>query len=65
VNLPDFSHKVSTSLKFMEDSNWNMFQNYNMNSVGKLKLGPWRKLFTKFNFTSLKSLNIFGPREGI
>jgi hypothetical protein len=27
VNLSDFSQKVCTPLKLMEDSNWNWFQN--------------------------------------
>jgi hypothetical protein len=36
---------------------------YNMRSIGYLKLGQWRKLFTMFKLILMQSLNIFGPWE--
>jgi hypothetical protein len=36
-----------------------------MKSSGNSKLGQWRKLFNILEYSSLQSLNNFGPWEGV
>jgi hypothetical protein len=63
-NLLDFYRKVWTTLKFKEDSKLNLFQKFNLQSWGNLKLGQKGKLFLMIQNISMKSLMNYRQREG-
>jgi hypothetical protein len=60
VNLPDFSHKVWTPLKFIEIQIKYCSIIYGMNSLANLKLTQLTKLFKILKYIPMQSLNIFG-----